>query len=99
MDVGAPEGSVLRALSGWFYQARIARGLSQEALALRAGIAVPTYGRIERSAVGSASKGRVSAETLIRIMLAIHPAREELDLLFSLILDATVAANPSGFVE
>lgn len=75
------------ALSTWLYHARVARGLSQESLALLAGISVPTYGRIERAGL-KGSLGRVSLDTFLRLVAVLQPSEQELlDLLVSVTAD------------
>ncbi len=69
-------------VSTWLYQTRISRGLSQEELALRAGIAVPTYGRLERASLSRASGG-VQLDTFLRLLAALEPNQHELLALLS----------------
>ena len=75
--MGATAPTSVEALSAWLYQARVSRGLSQEAVALRAGIAVPTYGRLERAGL-SGKTNRVSLETFLRLVAALEPDAHEL---------------------
>lgn len=64
-------------LSEWLYTLRTARGLSQEALALRAGISVPTYGRLERASLQGA-KIRATLDTIICLVAALEPSGVEI---------------------
>ncbi|MBO9626650.1 MAG: helix-turn-helix transcriptional regulator [Microbacterium sp.] len=61
----------------WLYRVRTSRGLSQEGLALRAGIAVPTYGRLERTGKGG-GVSHVTLETLLRVLDALELTPQEI---------------------
>lgn len=75
--------SPVEAVSVWLYAARCSRGMSQEAIALRAGLAVPTYGRLERSRLrGQVSHARL--ETFVRLLLVLDPDASELGRLITL---------------
>ncbi len=89
MDQLDPASEVPPILAGWLYSRRSERGLSQEAVALKAGISVPCYGRIERAGLSQRGTG-VTLATLLRIINAIEPTRQELA---SLILDLTGMNN------
>ncbi|WP_373372455.1 helix-turn-helix domain-containing protein [Microbacterium foliorum] len=77
-------GSPVEAVAVWLYAARSSRGMSQEAIALRAGLAVPTYGRLERSGLrGQISQAKL--ETFLRLLLALDPDASELGRLVALL--------------
>lgn len=61
----------------WLYKVRTSRGLSQEGLALRAGIAVPTYGRLERTGQGQGGT-HVTLDTFLRVIEALELTSQEL---------------------
>lgn len=76
--------SPVEAVSFWLYAARSSRGMSQEAIALRAGLAVPTYGRLERSGLrGQISQAKL--ETFVRLLLALDPDASELGRLVAML--------------
>ncbi|MEV7610707.1 helix-turn-helix transcriptional regulator [Microbacterium sp. NPDC089320] len=76
--------SPVEAVSFWLYAARSSRGMSQEAIALRAGLAVPTYGRLERSGLrGQISQAKL--ETFVRLLVALDPDASELGRLIALL--------------
>lgn len=70
---GVPPGN----LPIWLYKLRTSRGLSQEGLALRAGIAVPTYGRLERINCRKEAS-HVSLDTFLRVVDALDLTSQEL---------------------
>lgn len=75
-------GTPITAFQYWLYRARSRRGLSQESLALRAGISVPTYGRIERASTNHAIE-RISLRTFACLIAAIEPTPQEFEELIS----------------
>lgn len=91
--------SPIEVLSIWLYQTRVARGLSQETVALRAGIAVPTYGRLERAGL-SHSRTKVTLDTMLRLVAALEPDSVELGtLLNSLGLNPDIRSLLHGRAE
>jgi DNA-binding XRE family transcriptional regulator len=73
MDLGAAEFS----LGAWLRRIRQERGLSQEAVALSAGIAVTTYSRIERT-LNAQRPVTPTLSTFVRVVVALEITAEEL---------------------
>ena len=82
--MAVPALTPVEIVSTWLYSTRIARGMSQETLALRAGIAVPTYGRLERAGLSRGSTG-VMLDTFLRLVAALEPDDAELVALLSML--------------
>jgi transcriptional regulator with XRE-family HTH domain len=79
---GEPEAAERPSLGRWLYLLRVRRGLSQEQVAHAAGIAVATYGRIERC-LGPCVSVNPRLATMARILAALHAEPSELHALFS----------------
>lgn len=80
--MGVPTLTPAEIVSTWLYSTRTARGISQETLALCAGIAVPTYGRLERAGLSRGSNG-VMLDTFLRLVTVLEPNDKELAALLS----------------
>lgn len=80
--MAVPAPTPVEVVSTWLYRIRIARGISQEALALRAGIAVPTYGRLERAGLSRGANG-VMLDTFLRLIAVLEPDDGELAALLN----------------
>lgn len=65
-----------RQLGATIRAARAERGLSQEQTAVRAGIAVKTYRRLERGGTSSGGKSNPTLDTTLRVLvvLELHPS-------------------------
>ncbi|WP_374759080.1 helix-turn-helix domain-containing protein [Microbacterium phyllosphaerae] len=83
-NLSGPITAPVKLVSSWLYRARIARGLSQENFALRAGVAVPTYGRLERAGLGQ-KESRVSLGTFLRLVSVLNPEPGEIDELMRIL--------------
>jgi len=76
-DEQAHQALVAFSLGSWLRRARDRRGLSQEAVALAAGLAVTTYARIERSATAD-RLANPTLGTFVRLAIALDVTVEEL---------------------
>ena len=74
---GEPLAPVALRFGRWLREVRGERGMSQEGVALAAGVAVDTYCRIERS-ISAGRWANPTLETTLRVILALNVDLAEL---------------------
>lgn len=70
--------NAMQEIAGLFRSARVARCLSQEEVAMRAGISTYSYGCLERGTSSSGNTANPTLETLVRISMALGVDLREL---------------------